>query len=131
MCLDPDRITDTWTLKPGLDFQSQTREKIKPGPEQTGKNQTQTGSNYPDQKRKTQTGPDQRSSDRAIERSSDRAIERPSDRAIERPSDRATERPSDRATQQPIDRATDRPSDRATERPKMIIARAPDVHLRR
>ena len=30
-----------------------------------------------------------------------------------------------------IERSIERPSDRATARPKMIITRAPDVHLRR
>ena len=127
MCQDPDRTIDTRNFKPGQDFQtrigknqtwtgparkksnpdriqlpglgpaSRSGKKIKPGPDRTRKNQTPTGSNYPDQKkikpRLDWTRLHQ--SVRAIERSSDRAIERPSDRATERPSDRAIERPSD------------------------------------
>ena len=70
--------------------------------------------------------PSDRVSDRASDRTRERSSVRASDRARDRTRERSSVRAIERSSERPSDRATER---RATERPKMIITRAPDVHL--
>ena len=80
-----------------------------------------------------------RTSDRAIERATERAIEGAIEGAIKRSSDRSSDRASsERSSGWAIERAIERndratvierSSDRATERSKILITRAPNVHL--